>query len=141
MTIDPSQIDLVWSSEGDILLENGTILDTKNEMGLTLFQAVRDRIINPQGSFREFPSVGVNLGAVLGKPIMETNLRDLENIIAAALNKDNFLGLGEFNVKAVVVSKNIAGLIIDIRSRKLNKQMKLLFNYDARENRVSLRRI
>ena len=141
MTIDPRQIDLVWSSEGDILLENGTILDTKNEMGLTLFQAVRDRIINPQGSFMEFPSVGVNLGAVLGKPIMETNLRDLENIIAAALNKDNFLGLGEFNVKAVVVSKNIAGLIIDIRSRKLNKQMKLLFNYDALENRVSLRRI
>jgi hypothetical protein len=141
MRLDPKQADLVWTTEGDIMINDGFMLDTKNQAVMHLYQSVRDRITSSVGDWKYFPNKGTRFQSLLGKPLDGRTEEELRQVLTASLTQDRFLGLGEFNITISSDNKRIMSVTLDINSKRLSSRMQIAFTYDARENRVALRSI
>lgn len=141
MRRDPKQADLVWSLEGDLMINDGLILDTKNQAIMHLYQSVRDRLMSSVGEWKYFPDRGMNLNSIVGKPVNARTIEELKQVITAALLQDGLMVLGEFTLEVTNTNPHIMGVTLDINSKRLSSRMQISFTYDARENRIALRSI
>lgn len=141
MRRDPKQADLVWSLEGDLMINDGLILDTKNQAIMHLYQSVRDRLMSSVGEWRYFPDRGMNLNSIIGKPVNPRTVEELKQVVTAALLQDGLMTLGEFTLDVTNSNPHIMGVTLDINSKRLSSRMQISFTYDARENRIALRSI
>ncbi len=141
MRVSPKSLDLAWSEEGDFLIRDGRIYDTKNEAALSFIQALRDRLGIERGSWKLFPEAGISINSILGKGVNRNAGTLVEQAIADALTSGGFLNVNEFTVTSYPADKSTIGVRLRIQTKDLPKGIVFVISYDTRNNRVSLRKV
>ena len=105
--------DLKWSNEGDLVVENGDLADTKYVRGLAFLQEVSDRVKSSLGDWKLMPNKGADLDEFIGQTNSSATQKAIENAISFCLTKDMFLSREDFQVAAIPVNRTEVAIRID----------------------------
>lgn len=105
--------DLKWSNEGDLVVENGDLADTKRAIGLAFIQEVSDRVKSSFADWQLTPSKGADLDEFIGSINSSATQKAVEDAISFSFTKDNFLDRQDFQIAAVPVDNNQIAIRID----------------------------
>jgi hypothetical protein len=108
--------DLKWSSDGDLVVENGDLADTKYIVGLAFLQEVSDRVKSSLGDWKLTPSKGADLDEFIGQVNSSTTQQAVENAISFSLTKDMFLSREDFQVSAIPINRTEIAVRIDFET-------------------------
>lgn len=105
--------DLKWSNDGDLVIENGDLADTRYVTGLAFIQEVADRVRSSVGDWKLIPSKGADLDEFIGQTNSTKTQKAVENAISFSLTKDMFLSREDFKVTAIPVNRTEIAIRID----------------------------
>ena len=105
--------DLKWSNEGDFIVENGDLADTKNIEGLAFLQEVSDRVKSSFADWQLMPEKGANLDEFIGMINSSSTQKAIEDAISFSFTKDNFLDRQDFQIAAIPVDNTQIAVRID----------------------------
>jgi hypothetical protein len=108
--------DLKWSSDGDLVVENGDLADTKYIVGLAFLQEVSDRVKSSLGDWKLTPSKGADLDEFIGQVNSSATQQAVENAISFSLTKDMFLSREDFQVSAIPINRTEIAVRIDFET-------------------------
>jgi hypothetical protein len=108
--------DLKWSSDGDLVVENGDLADTKNVTGLAFLQEVSDRVKSSLGDWKLVPSKGADLDEFIGQTNSAKTQKAIESAISFSLTKDMFLSREDFQVTAIPINRTEIAVRIDFET-------------------------
>jgi len=105
--------DLKWSNEGDLVIENGDLADTKNINGLAFLQEVSDRVRSSSGDWQMMSEKGANLDEFIGVVNSSSTQKAIEDTISFSLTRDNFLDSQDFQIAVIPVDNTQIAVRID----------------------------
>lgn len=105
--------DLKWSSDGDLVIENGDLADTRYVVGLAFLQEVSDRVKSSLGDWKLTPTKGADLDEFIGQINSSATQQAVENAISFSLTKDMFLSREDFQVSAIPINQTEIAVRID----------------------------
>jgi hypothetical protein len=108
--------DLKWSIEGDFIIENGDLADTKNIAGLAFLQEVSDRVKSSFADWELMPDRGSNLDEFIGSINSARTQKAIEDAISFSFTKDNFLDRKDFQIAAVPIDNTQIAVRIDFET-------------------------
>jgi protein tyrosine phosphatase len=109
-------IDLEWSSDGDFVLRNGDLADTKISKGRGFIQEVEDRVKSSTNDWKLLPRRGANIEEFHGEVNNQKTWKSIEAAISFSLVKDGFLEQQDFIVTAAPLSNTEVAVRIDFNA-------------------------
>lgn len=134
--------DLYWTSEGDFFLgEENEFLSTKNFKYRTFIQRVKTRLESKKREWALQGEVGADISRHRGKQNTRELGQQIQDDITAELTRGSFLGRGEFSVKIIPVSAQQIAIFLVITPSDVSGQVRLVFTFDVRDNKVIPRNV
>lgn len=106
-------IDLEWSADGDWVIRNGDLADTKESKGRAFIQEVEDRAKSSTNDWKLLPKRGASIDEFHGDNNNERIWKKIESAISFSLTRDGFLDRQDFIVTAAPLSNTEVVVRID----------------------------
>lgn len=111
-----SLIDFEWSSDGDWVIRNGDLADTKISTGRGFIQEVEDRVKSSFEDWKLQPKRGSNIEDFHGENNNQRTWKSIEAALGFSLTKDAFLDQQDFIVTAAPLSNTELAVRIDFNT-------------------------
>jgi hypothetical protein len=130
------QTDLYFTEDGDFVISNNDLEDTKNYQYRGYIQRVHTHIMSHKREWNLQRNIGANLQDFLGKPNTQPTGKQIEDRLFSELVGKNLVAASELRLTSFPVSKNIIAVTVEIKPADTAQAMILTYSYDLRDNRL-----
>lgn len=131
------KVDLYWTFDGDFLVgPEGDLLDTSDDVLLSLTQEIKTRIMGDQEDWELYPDVGAGLSDLIGEPNNKMTAEAGKAKIIAALTRDGLVASADLHIKyapvgpySLLYKLTVATVPTDKNYNTAFIDVSILFNY------------
>lgn len=140
-----SSEDLLWSSEGDLVIDSintiSTLASTKNISYRAFLQQIALVLASEANDWKIESSLNVGLSKFVGLPNNQETGERIKQFVIAALTRNGLVAISDLQVAVFPIGKQTLAIVIRIIPSDTQGQIFLNATYDLRDNKIIIRNL